>query len=85
MKHIDYKFSELCEEVDHWRSEAKYWQERSEELQLQISQKLNDDLDKAKKGVGQMLMLAMSIDDKPDGSIGISKDNRKTLSKVFAS
>ena len=30
-KTVDYKFAELCDEVDRWKDQAKYWKAKYEE------------------------------------------------------
>ena len=83
MKYIDQKFSEICAEVDYWKEEAKYWEEKFNSLQKEMDVKLADDLKRSQKGIGQMLSLAFAIKEQPDGSIAISKENRKGLAEVF--
>ena len=81
MKTIDYKFSELCEEIDYWKDQARYYQEKYEEEVLTRSIESKERLLEAKKGVANALMFALSVEDKEDGSLSISSENRKVLAE----
>ncbi len=83
MKTIDYKFCELCEEIDFWKSRAKHFEKLYEdELQASNSRTM-EDLERTKKGVANALMFAISVKDNPDGSLSISKEDRKQLSENY--
>lgn len=70
---------ELCEEIDWWKERANHYEKLyKEEVALNVQQ-TNERLDQAKKSVGFALQLALSVRDNEDGSISISKENRKHL------
>ena len=80
---IDYKFAELCDEVDVWKDEAKYWKAKyDEEIQASIKQS-NESMDMAKKGVANALMFALSVKDDENGNMVIEKEDRKTLAEKW--
>ena len=81
MKTIDRKFSELCEEIDFWKGEAKRYKNLYEiEVEKNVDI-LNKQLKDSQRGVANALMLALSINDNKDGSLSISSEDRKRLSK----
>jgi hypothetical protein len=78
---IDYKFAELCDEVDRWKDKAEYWKAKyDEEIQASIKQS-NESMEIAKKGVANALMFALSVKDDKNGNMVIEKENRKTLAE----
>lgn len=83
MKTADIKFNELCDEIDYWKAKAEYYKQKYEEELESHSKFVNDQLEESKKGVANALMLALSIEDKPDGSISISKENREKLADGY--
>lgn len=76
---------DLCEEIDHWKSEAEYWKGQYESEVKESNRHLTERMAEAQKGIGQMLSLALSVTDNPDGSLSISKENRLTLAESFKS
>jgi len=48
-------FLDLCEEVDHWKREAKTWEARYKDLSEQYSESLNQSIKGNKEMVGIML------------------------------
>lgn len=84
VKTIDYKFSELCEEIDRWKDEAQYWKEKYEAERNEFMEHINQSLSSAEQGVANTLLFALSVKDNPDGSLSISKENRKTLAKSLS-
>ena len=81
MKTAGIYFLELCDEIDYWKAEAERWKMECEDERKARAELLNSDMESAKRGVGMALMLAMSIQDNEDGSISISKENRKELAE----
>ena len=78
---VDYKFAELCDEVDKWKDEAEYWKAKyDEEIQASIKQ-YNESMEMAKKGVANALMFALSVKDDENGNMVIEKEDRKTLAE----
>lgn len=65
--------SELCEEVDRWKEEAKYWKEKYEEERLSSTKFMNKTMEDQKKQIGQLLSLSLRAVDTPDGVL-IQKD-----------
>jgi hypothetical protein len=80
-KTIDLKFSELCHEIDYWKSEAEYYKEKYESELRQSIETSNERMDEARKGVANALMFAFSVTDSEDGSLSISPDDRKFLTE----
>jgi hypothetical protein len=83
MKTVDYKFHELCDEIDYWKSEAEYWKIQYEEMKKENIKRSNESLESAKKGVANALMFALSVEDQPDGSLKINKENRKNIADKY--
>ena len=82
-KTIDYKFSELCDEVDKWKEEAEYWKSKYEEgLEKNIEQ-TNENLEMAQKGVANALSFALSCKNDENGNLVILSEDRKKLAKGF--
>jgi len=84
-KRIDVMAYELCEEIDHWKSEAKRYKALYEEEVKNYNQMTTERLEDAKKGVANALMFALSVRDNEDGSLSISKENRENLAETFKS
>jgi hypothetical protein len=82
-KTIDYKFSELCDEIDKWKDHAEYWKKKyEEEIQASIKRS-NESMDIAKKGVANALMFALSVKDDKHGNMIIEKKDREILAKDY--
>ena len=80
---VDYKFAELCDEVDRWKDEAEYWQNKyDEEVQRSIQQS-NESMEAAKKGVANALMFALHVQDDENGNLVIPSDSRKKLAENY--
>lgn len=76
---VDYKFAQLCNEVDRWKDEAEYWKSKyDEEIQRSIQQNKESMLI-AKKGVANALMFALHAQDNENGDLVISSNSRKKL------
>lgn len=83
MKTIDYKFHELCNEIDYWKSEAEYYKQKYEAEIQKRSIESKERLLEAQKGVADALMLALSVTDDAEGNLVINKENRKELAKRY--
>lgn len=70
---------DLCEQVDAWKSQAAYWKEQFEQERKERTALLNENLESAKKGVGQALLFALSVREDGNGNLVIPKENRGTL------
>jgi len=81
MKTADYKFTDLCNEIDQWKSEATYWQKKYEDEIKKNNEFMNESMETAKKGVANALMFALHCSDDQDGNLVISKESRKVLAK----
>lgn len=75
--------SELCEEIDELKEQVKYYKRLYEEERNLNTLTMNESLESAKKGVANALMFALSVSDAPDGSLVISKQDRKELADRF--
>ena len=74
---IDMKFGELCDEIDHWKAEAEYWKKECDDMRTESIKRMDESMERAKQGVANALMFALSVEDQPDGSLKINKENRK--------
>jgi hypothetical protein len=83
MKTVDYKFHELCEEIDYWKDQAKYYKDKYEEEIQRSVEETNRQLEESKQGVANALMFALSVKDNEDGSLSISSEDRKQLADNF--
>ena len=83
MRTADIKFVELCDEIDRWKAEAKYWKEMFEQERDERTELLNQNMLNAKKGVANALMLALHVKDDEEGNLVIDKDSRKELAESF--
>jgi hypothetical protein len=90
MKKLDQNYSrheilvfDLCEEIDILREQRDYYKQQFEEERALRSKMLHDNLESARKGIGQALSIALSVQDNPDGSLSISKEDRKRLAKQY--
>jgi len=76
---IDYKFAELCDEIDALEGRVEYWESRYNDLMAESIKRTNENIDAAKKGVANALMFALSFKDDENGNLVISKEDRKVL------
>ena len=80
----DMKFIELCDEIDYWKAQAEYWKKEYEDMRDENIKRTNESLKSAQQGVANALMFAMSVKDNADGSLSISKEDRKHLADNYA-
>ena len=80
----DMKFIELCDEIDYWKAEAEHWKKEYKDMRADNIKRMNESMESAKQGVANALMFALSVEDQPDGSLKINKDNRKHLADNYA-
>lgn len=80
----DMKFIELCDEIDYWRAESEHWKKEYEDMRADNIKRMNESMESAKQGVANALMFALSVEDQPDGSLKINKENRKRLADSYA-
>ena len=85
MKKIEESIYDLCNEVDYWRGEAKYWQEKYEKEVKDFNSHVNEQLEISKKGVANALMFALSVTEDGDGNLIIPSENRSSLADSFRS
>ncbi len=72
-KTIDYKFSELCAEIDDLKAETEYLKsEYEKERQLNIDS-MNRDLERSQKGIANALMFSLMVKDDENGNLVIDK------------
>ena len=83
MKTVNIKFYDLCDEIDYWKNKANYYKKQFEEERKARSILLNETMLSSQKGIANALMLTLSVEDNKDGSLSISKENRKVLSQTF--
>ncbi len=73
----------LCDEIDQLREERDYWRDMYKEEQQRGIKELNERFEETKRGVGQALMFALTVQDNPDGSLSISKEDRLILAEQY--
>jgi hypothetical protein len=83
MKTVNYKFHELCEEIDYWKDQAEYYKTKYEEEIQRSVEDVNKQLEESKQGVVNALMFVLSVKDNEDGSISISSEDRKQLAENY--
>ena len=83
MKTVDYKFHELCQEIDYWKDQADYYKAKYEEEIQRSVKETNRQLEESKRNVANALMFALTVKDNEDGSLSISPEDRKRLAKNF--
>jgi len=54
MKTIDYKFAELCDEIDYWQEKAEYWEQRCDDILKEYHSIMSNDIDNSNKLIGTM-------------------------------
>lgn len=83
LRTIDYKFSDLCEEIDQWKDEAKYWKKMYNEELERSNKAMNESLEMSRQGVANALMLALRVDEDEEGNLIIPKERRTELAKNY--
>ncbi len=83
MRTIEKNIYYLCEEIDELKEQVSHWKKMYEEEKDTNIKQTNERLEETKKGVANALMFALSVKDNPDGSLSISKQDRKELSKCY--
>lgn len=83
MRKSDATFIDLCDEIDELKDAVSYWKQMYENERDASIKQMNERFEETKKGVGQALMFALSVRDNEDGSLSISKEDRKQLAKNF--
>jgi len=85
MRTIEKNIYYLCEEIDELKEQVSYWKKMYEEERDANIKQTNERFEETKKGVANALMFALSVKDNADGSLSISKQDRKELSKRYKS
>lgn len=78
MRTVEEEIYRLCDEINYWKERAEYWEKEFEKERAERVNLLNESIESTRKGIGDALMLAFSIENKPDGSISISNKNMDT-------
>lgn len=52
MKRIEAEIYNLCDEIDQWKAEAKYWEKQYEEVRKERIASINQSIDNSKKITG---------------------------------
>lgn len=65
MRTIDLKFSEICDEVDHWKAEAEYWKEQYKKLQVEYHENVNESIQNNYDVIGTVLGSMLDKDSNP--------------------
>lgn len=80
MKHTaDIKFLELCEEIDFWKEQARYYKKEYEQQLQERSIESKQNLVDAQEGVANALRFALAVEDGENGELIINKENRILL------
>ncbi len=85
MKTIDIKFFELCDEIDQWKEEVKFWKDKYEKLEKDYKNHLDNSLKSAQKDVANILTFALHATDDKNGNLVISKNSREIIKKQLNS
>lgn len=80
---IEILISDLCDEIDEWKERSQYWEKMYKEERDTNIKVMNERFEESKQGVANALMLCLSVKDNPDGSLSISKEDRKELAKNY--
>lgn len=83
MKTIELTIYELCEEVDELRQEVARWKNKYNDLHRDYCNDMVRHNNDVMKGVGQALLLAMSVREGENGSLVIPAEERKQLADSF--
>ncbi len=78
-KAIDRTVSSLCHEIDDLRESCLYWKEKYEQEVAERNAELNERLESAQKGIGNILMFALNTREMEDGSLSISPEARQEI------
>lgn len=81
MKTANKLFLELCEEIDHYKSEAEYWEQKYRDLLSEYTEYTQNHFEQTQKDVGNALMFALSASEGPNGELLIDKEARKQLAE----
>lgn len=55
MRTADIKYINLCDEIDYWKDQAKYWEAECKQAQKEHYKSINHSIDESKKCIGVML------------------------------
>jgi len=77
----DLTFMDLCRQVDYWKEQAEYFEQKYKDEVRENNKQMNERLEESRMQLGNALMFAFSVEDKEDGSLSISADKRKILSE----
>ncbi len=69
----------LGEEVDYWKARAENFEQLYESEQEKFQQRISQDIEQSKMNVANLMMLAESLQEQPDGSFILSAQYRKML------
>lgn len=78
---FDTTVSSLCYEINLLNDELDFYKNKCKELEEEVLLTLSERLKESKRGLGQAIMLALSVAESPDGSLSISKESRKVLAE----
>jgi len=74
MKTIDYKFAELCEEIDMWKAEAYYWKEQYCKATKSHSEMVSEDIKNNYNFIGTVFSALLDEDSVLNKVLISSKD-----------
>lgn len=70
---------QLCNDVDYWKNLAQYYQKKCQELHNELTSTINKNYEDTMKSVGQMLTLALNIEEDGNGGLVINPENRQNI------
>lgn len=75
----DILVSDLCYEIDELSREVDHWKKKYDELHEEYINHMNENIANSQKGIGQMLMLALSSKEDENGNLVIDREGRKAI------
>lgn len=76
---IDTLVSDLCEEIDTWKQEAKYWKEKYKESHADHMKLLNENLEYNQIMIGSILSIAFNSSEDENGNLVIDRSGRENI------
>lgn len=76
---IDTLVSDLCEEIDMWKQEAKYWKEKHDQASADHIKTVNESIKSNESMIGNLLMVALNSSEDENGNLVIDRTGRENI------
>ena len=76
---IDRTVLHLCEEIDAWKEEAKFWKDKYEQEIQERNQEWKERHEVTMKGIGNAFRFMLAVKDDENGNMIIDAESRKEL------